>query len=74
MDQALSNEDYALLDFSFPEADWKPSAGDPGELAYLLRNIPSIENIADIVATSHLVIKHLQSGQCNWGQIFNFLI
>lgn len=32
----------------------------------------SEENIADIVATSHLVIKHLQSGQCNWGQMFNF--
>lgn len=30
------------------------------------------ENIADIVATRPLVIKHLQSGQCNWGQMFNF--
>ena len=30
------------------------------------------ENIADIVAIRPLVIKHLQSGQCNWGQMFNF--
>ena len=30
------------------------------------------ENIADIVATRPLVIKHLQRGQCNWGQMFNF--